>query len=343
MPKRIRNMVRKTGRAGWFFRKKVQGKQSWTFLGTDYDEACRKVRELRRTPTRSGITVREAAEKWLAVYVATARNEQGRQLAAQRVRDFLDPQIGHLIASRVSAEDLRRYRIALEKSSLSVQSVSHVLSDCRCLFGWLEDAGYIERSPVPRRLLPRIQERPPDRLTDEEVEKVCALQEPYGFLARFLVGTGVRWGELVRAQASDVQAGVVVVGQTKSKRVRRVPLPPELLEELRFKVGKLSPIKHACGFAEQVRKRTGITQFHAHQLRHSYACRWIERGGSLAALQEILGHASIVTTQRYGRIGQAMVEREAERLWGRGVPDGVPEESESSAKRLSGKIIGEAG
>ena len=52
MPKRIRNMVRKPGRPGWYFRKKMQGKTSWTALGTDYDEACRKVRELKESDSK---------------------------------------------------------------------------------------------------------------------------------------------------------------------------------------------------------------------------------------------------------------------------------------------------
>jgi integrase len=129
--------------------------------------------------------------------------------------------------------------------------------------------------------------------------------------------------EAARAQGADVQNGCLVVYQTKSGKVRRVPVPDDLMEELRLKVGRLLPLRDAQGFAIQVRRRTGIEGFHAHQLRHTFACRWLEDGGSLAALQEILGHASIVTTQRYGRLGEAHVMAEAARIQGRRVTSGV--------------------
>jgi len=63
-----------------------------------------------------------------------------------------------------------------------------------------------------------------------------------------------------------------------------------------------------------VRRYSGVATFHAHQLRHTFACRWLERGGSLAALQQMLGHSPIVTTQSYARISDEMVRREVETL-----------------------------
>jgi integrase len=131
---------------------------------------------------------------------------------------------------------------------------------------------------------------------------------------------------LCRAQASDVKrvrvAGsveeqwFVEVSLTKSKRVRRVPLNPDLLREVRGRVGRLVPYANGSpgSFASAVRRLSGVDGFHVHQMRHTFACQWLERGGSLAALQQVLGHASIVTTQRYARLTDEAVMREAARL-----------------------------
>jgi integrase len=165
--------------------------------------------------------------------------------------------------------------------------------------------------------MPRLQERPPDRLTDEEADRLRALPEPHGFVCRLGLGTGLRWGELCRAQASDVERGFLLVHHTKSRRVRRVPLSPELLGEVRTRVGRLVGYAELSpgSFAKAVRKATRIERFHVHQMRHTFACQWLERGGSLAALQQILGHASIETTQRYARLSDEAVRREAERVY----------------------------
>lgn len=83
-----------------------------------------------------------------------------------------------------------------------------------------------------------------------------------------------------------------------------MPLSAELVGELRGRVGRLVPYPTGSpgSFAARVRRRTGIGGFHVHQMRHTFACQRLERGGALAALQQILGHASITTTQRYARL-----------------------------------------
>ena len=316
MPRLPKNMVRRGG--AYYYRQKMNGRGCWRSLGDEYDVALAKLRSLKREGLPSPMTVEDAAKKWLAVYVPTARRVADQQLAAQRVRDYLVPGIGHMLLARLTSEQLRSYRVSLERTALSLQTVRHLLSDCRCLLRWSEEAGYLERAPIPRRWLPRIQERPPDRLTDEEVAQVVIVPEPHGFVCRLGLASGLRWGELVRAQAADVQAGVLTVGRTKSGKLRRVPLPPEVLAELRTRVGRLAPFaeRAASSFNRMVRRRSGVERFHVHQLRHTFACRWLEDGGSLAALQELLGHSTIVTTQRYARLGEAHVRAEVERITG---------------------------
>jgi integrase len=250
-------------------------------------------------------------EIWVTV------DKKGQQLTAGRVRQYLEPFMGHLQLDRVSGEDVRAYRLWVERSTkLSTGSVWHLLADCRCLFNWCEEAGLVSRSPFPRRVMPKLQERLPDRLTDEEAEQVRCLPEPHGFVCRLALGTGLRWGELCRAQASEVEREFLLVHHTKSRKVRRVPLTGELLAEVRLHVGRLVPFARLSpgSFANSVRRMSGIEQFHVHQMRHTFACQWLERGGNLAALQQILGHASIETTQRYARLSDEVVMREARRL-----------------------------
>jgi integrase/recombinase XerD len=323
-------MFKRKGRQGWYMRVYRGGGERWVSLGADFGKACDTARALNAGLTvapRNAGSVSAASERWLESCIAIGRNEKGQKLAAQRVRTYIEPFFGHMLVERVTREDVRSFRLWLEsRFTLSASSVGHVLSDVRSLFNWCEDAGLVEKSPFPRRVMPRLQERVPDRLTDEDAAKLAALVTPYGFACRMALGTGLRWGELCRAQAADVkrvrvpgevsEAWYLEVSNTKSKRVRRVPLSAELVDELRGRVGRLVP--YATGspgsFAARVRQRSGIEGFHVHQMRHTFACQWLERGGSLAALQQILGHASITTTQRYARLTDEAVMREAQRI-----------------------------
>lgn len=317
MPHLPKFMVRRKGRKGYWFVRRFAGRRMTRFLGSDYEAALRKLRSFTGAePPKLEITIAEAAKRWLATYVETARNPKGRKQTATRVKKYLVPAMGHYLLPRITSDHVRAYKLHLESKDLSVQSVSHMLSDARCLFGWCAETGLVDRSPFPKRIMPRIQERPPDRLTDEQADQLAALPEPYGFVCRLALGTGLRWGELTRADASHLERGFLVVSQTKSSKIRRVPLDPELHAEIRTHIGRLVPRAELSpgSFSRSIRKITGITGFHAHQMRHTFACQWLERGGSLAALQQILGHASIVTTQRYARLTDEIVMAERLRM-----------------------------
>jgi integrase len=317
MPRMPMNLVRRTGKLGYWFVKVVGGRKITRFLANDYASALDRYRSFKTQDVPlAEMTVREAASRWLSTYIATARNPKGQALARVRIRKHLEPVLGHYLLSRLTADHLRRYRLELESRGASLQTGAHVLSDVRCLLRWCEDTGLVNRSPFPRRLLPRIQERPPDRLTDEQMRIICSLPEPRGFVCRLALETGLRWGELTRAKSTDLERGFLVVHQTKSGKVRRVPLSPEFQAELRTRIGRLVPFatNASNSFNRTIRNITGFEKFHAHQLRHTMACIWLEQGGSLAALQHVLGHASIVTTQRYARLTDDSVMSEKLRM-----------------------------
>jgi integrase len=103
------------------------------------------------------------------------------------------------------------------------------------------------------------------------------------------------------------------VAHSKSTRLRRVPLEPVLRDEILSRDGPLVPYGDGSqgAFAKFVRRHSRVRDFHVHQLRHTYACRWIENGGSLPAFQQVLGHGSVVTAQMYARLSDDVVRREA--------------------------------
>jgi integrase/recombinase XerC len=255
---------------------------------------------------------------WLALYVATARSAKNMGMAAQRVRDYLVPFMGEVPLENLRPDTVRGYRLYLQDRGLSLRSVRHLLTDLRCMLHWAIEGGLLESLPFPRRVMPRIQETAPDRLWPDEVRAVLSVSEPYAFMIRLGLGTGLRWGELCRARREHVVQGMLVVEQTKSSKVRRVPLSAALVREIGEREGRLVPyVEAACSsFAKVIRRHSGVARFHVHQLRHTFACSWIESGGSLPALQQILGHASVVTTQMYARLSDDAVRREAERING---------------------------
>lgn len=95
-----------------------------------------------------------------------------------------------------------------------------------------------------------------------------------------------------------------------------MPLAPELLREIRGRVGRLVPYAEGSpgSFTKAVRKATGLERFHVHQLRHTFACQWLGLGGSAAAQQQVLGYARMLITQPYVRPTDETVRREASRL-----------------------------
>jgi integrase len=241
-------------------------------------------------------TVREAVQRWLDNHVRHARHGAFAENTRKRCERVLLPFMGELPLEQVTAGTLFAYRnhLVARKSRrghpFSTATIRMFLGDVRAVLNHALTLQVLDRSPIPRRSLPRLPERAPDGLASEEQAKLQALPGEYGWALRLLLGTGVRWSELVRAQAQDVQGGKLIIPRSKSGKVRRIPLVPELLAECRRRVGRLVPFEDVCEFNKRVRELSGIDRFHSHLCRHAFATEWREAGGSLAALQAVMGH-----------------------------------------------------
>lgn len=336
---RLRKHLVKRGGV-YYHRAMTAGRTRWISLGTaDYSDALirweREERRLERSAAQKRATatvsrettVATFAKVWVAEYVRQRRSAGNAKLVEQRLRDHLLPEVGRLYLAEVTLPAVRRLRTALDPK-LSPQSVRHVLSDFRCLLRYAVESGGLDRAPAVHRVFPKVGEQV-RRLSDEQVGEILAAAPPtHGLIIRFLLLTGLRWSEFVRlawSQVRDLPVPHLELDRTKTGRVRRVPLGLEaraVLDALKTapvgnrsgKVRRLqvSPIrsKNAAHMAQRMEAALGF-RWSVHQLRHTFAARYLEAGGSVAALQEILGHRSPITTQRYSSGREALIFHEA--------------------------------
>lgn len=171
------------------------------------------------------------------------------------------------------------------------------------------------------RVLPRQR-----ALTDEEATALLSHTpsgRPRG-LVRTLQVLGARVSEGLALRWPDVRAGEVVLPHLKARRLGAVRLLPVDLVPLLGEAGMLPapdgllfPIHRvtAWRWLSAAAESAGLGRVTPHTLRHTFATRWLRRGGSLPLLQRWLGHARIDTTIRlYGHLDVSDMAREFERL-----------------------------
>jgi integrase len=239
--------------------------------------------------------------------------------------------LGDVLIAELKPADLRRLAAQMTTAGVGLVTRRRALEDIRCLFRYaVEEAELISKSPWRRGILPVLPEAEPKPLTDDELaEVVGAVPEKWKPVVLFLVHTGLRWGELRSLRWSDVRdlpyPHLVVSkshdGPTKSRRVREVPLIAEAWEVLAsltrqaglvFGGSRTERLGECASFLRRfVAENSSVKGFHVHRLRHTFACRWLESGRRLEALQTILGHSTIRLTERYGRLSSAAVAAEA--------------------------------
>lgn len=232
----------------------------------------------------------------------------------------------------VTTVQVREFVYQLKDLGLAPSSIRRQISALRTYYRFLTGEGYATRDPSAGVELPKMWHRLPEVLTVAEIEALLAAptpDEPLGWRDRALLevayGTGVRVSELVGLGLSDIwfdEALVRVLG--KGSKERLVPIGRRALgaaalygREIRpqldrgksrerfFLNARGAPLSRvgAWGIIRRSAARAGIKKrVTPHTLRHSFATHLLEGGADLRAVQEMLGHADLSTTQIYTHV-----------------------------------------
>ncbi len=249
----------------------------------------------------------------------------------ERLRAFLEARGIHRIGD-ANAHDLREHMYALKSEGLQATSIRRALSAIRTYYGYLLAEGQVVADPTERVEAPRAWRRLPGVLGREEVERLLEAPDPNDALfwrdralLEFAYASGVRVSELtgLRIRDLDLEEGLAVVFGKGSKerivpvgRAARAALTtylrevrPRLVrgsgEGVVFLNARGRPLSRmgVWKILQKHVRRAGIQRrVTPHTLRHSFATHLLEGGADLAAVQEMLGHADIATTQIYTHV-----------------------------------------
>ncbi len=269
-------------------------------------------------------------------YLSFERGLSDRTLSAyqrdlEKLLVFLERK-GRNEPADVTPQDLRDFVFHLKDSGLAPSSIRRTLSSLRGYFAFLLEEGVLEVDPSERLESPRAWRKLPDVLSVEEVEKILEAPNPDHpmywrdrSILEALYATGMRVSELVELKISnlDLEEGLCTLFGKGSKE-RLVPLGrparralERYLRDVRvlldsgkgegrvFLNHRGRPLSRAAIW-DLVKKHASGGGVHRnvspHTFRHSFATHLLEGGADLAAVQELLGHADISTTQIYTHV-----------------------------------------
>ena len=243
----------------------------------------------------------------------------------------------------ITNETLAAYVLNLHHKGYSDATRARKVASARSLFGFLHEEGVVETDPTENLSSPRLGRSLPEALTVEEVERLLDTPDhatPEGkrdrAMLELLYASGMRVTELVSLDLDDVdheQGFVRCFG--KGSKERLIPIHPEATRLVKSYVdnGRSELATSRTGRATFLNKRgerltrqgfwlilknladkAGIDRrITPHTLRHSFATHLLRGGAPLRHVQELLGHASITTTQVYTHLTTDHVRSEYEK------------------------------
>lgn len=241
----------------------------------------------------------------------------------------------------VTLEGLHRFAWTLHDMGISARSIARILSGVRSFHRFLLLDGYRDTDPTELLESPKIGKHLPEVLTLAEIDAIQAvidLSEPYGQRDRaaieMLYSCGLRVSELCSLRLSDLFLEDEFIRVTgKGDKQRLVPISPRAVKELRLWFidrGAISPKEGEEDFvfisAKRRQRLSRITVFHQikmyaeragitktispHTFRHSFATHLLEGGANLRAIQQMMGHESIATTEIYTHIDRRFLREQ---------------------------------
>jgi integrase/recombinase XerC len=243
-----------------------------------------------------------------------------------RALDVLRGLMGKKPLESLDAADVRRYVAVLHAKGLSPRSLALALSAWRGYFRWLARYRGFRSNPVLGIRAPKAARPLPKALSVESAQRLLDGERDHSVLGvqdaamfELLYSSGLRVGELVALDLADgpQQGEVTVTG--KGSKTRTVPVGAKAREALdgwlSIRSQIAAPDEKALFVGARGRRigpsrvwhrltalaqRRGLTEHvHPHMLRHSFASHMLQSSQDLRAVQELLGHASISTTQVY--------------------------------------------
>ena len=242
-------------------------------------------------------------------------------------------------ASKVTKTSLNSYILYLEKEGKATTTISRVLASMKAFFHYEVSCGRIHRDPAELLKAPRVEKKAPTILTVDEVN--CLLAQPGGeapkeirdkAMLELLYATGIRVSELIHLRVEDVNLSVGFITCRDGMKERTVPFGKVAKQSLLnymdqarqtlLKGNESEWLFTNCngkpmsrqGFWKIIKyygEKAGIqADITPHTLRHSFAAHLLRNGADVHAVQAMLGHSDLATTQAYMAYSQENAVRD---------------------------------
>jgi integrase len=290
------------------------------------------------TPFVEGKTFRDLCDYWLDNRAASPSMKRSFRADRSMIEVHISPFFGNTLLKQISIEDIDRYK-AQKAAQVSNKTLHNQVTLLISMLNLAVDLKWLMAAPRVKK--PRISIDASEfsyLKSNEEIRRFLNASEAEGPKVRNMyytaICTGLRAGELASLRWDDVRFDnrLIIVqrsfdGPTKRGKIRHVPIMDPLLSVLRewrmvnpgdwvFPNEKgnmhrpsdrvfqevFHRVLDRAGFPKAIRGGKTKRYIVFHSLRHTFASHWVMKGGDMYKLQKILGHQSIIMTQRYSHL-----------------------------------------